>query len=98
MSPNEAVKLNQRQLPWVKCKVGGEERGKSRGRDLGWVEKKNKKKNMNFSIKPPESQHEQTQLQEEEAAAELQINKCFWQWRRKNTPHTSPHSVCNFHS
>lgn len=35
---------------------------------------------MNFSIKPPESQHEQTQLQEEEAAAaELQINKCFWQ-------------------
>lgn len=41
---------------------------------------------MNFSIKPPESQHEQTQLQEEEAAAELQINKCFWQWRRKNTP------------
>lgn len=46
---------------------------------MGWVEKKNKKKNVNFSIKPPESQHEQTQLQEEEAAAELQINKCFWQ-------------------
>lgn len=48
MSPNEAVKLNQRQLPWVKCKGGGGREREKQGKRFGLGGEKKQKEKYEF--------------------------------------------------
>lgn len=80
MSPNEAVKLNQRQLPWVKCKRGRREETNQGRDDVGAGE------TQEYAVKYPAKCSR-------ERKATFWIPTCLCCWKNTPTPTLSA-SVC----